>query len=772
MKKILTTIVFILICYLGYGQTYPVPINVANAPTQIGLNNAFKGKLIITSFVDTTAANAEGYLKNYDGALIKTVTPANAIWYRELDSAKWVMIQPQGGGTPVTGQAWINPGNFNLFTDSKLNGGFGTLQANGIYIKTNGVTRAYLDRYGIAPETGTTVGIGIDPSDSNRITFFTGGSSSTPTWQETLTAGSTLNTANTVTSGNNNFAWNWDTKTNGSGLTLGINGTAALGNQTVLSVNTQGANAIPAITSYGVQVSNTKTGTSNTNYALKASSSGGSVNFGIDASATTSVGSGDTYGAQIIGTGNGTVYGVRTGASGGTVNHGLYIAAGDLAFQGSSSGLVSIMPAAAAGTWTMTLPTTDGNSGEFLQTDGNGVTSWAAASSSGANTALSNLASVAVNTSILPGTDNAIDLGSSSKQFRTGYFGTSMGIGGTPTHALSVFSAAGGTDLVKIENTNASGYASIGFFNSSNAQVGGFGYANAGIAAPVTDAIYFYSSSKDLVFSKDVTATSSMTIRGATGTVGIATGLYVGSATGTATAKLHISAGSTAASSAPIKFTAGTNMTAAEAGAMEWDGTNLFITQTTGPTRKTIAYTTDLTGLPYWALTGTSSLTGASTIDMAGFDLTINNSAANDEVFLVAVNPGLVEFKLVADTKKAYLLSGAIAAGADGDALTIVDHTTGELGSAPNLAFQLHKQNTDIGATDGKVWVSDSVGNKTIISPHYFPSDIKPSEDMAWSFYSRNEKIGKEIFIDMLLLARKVEQLTGEKLVYINDIKK
>ncbi len=59
------------------------------------------------------------------------------------------------------------------------------------------------------------------------------------------------------------------------------------------------------------------------------------------------------------------------------------------------------------------------------------------------------------------------------------------------------------------------------------------------------------------------------------------------------TGKIHLAAGTTAASSAPLKFTSGTNMTAAEAGAVEWDGSRLYITQTTGPTRKTLAYTDD-----------------------------------------------------------------------------------------------------------------------------------------------------------------------------------
>jgi len=60
------------------------------------------------------------------------------------------------------------------------------------------------------------------------------------------------------------------------------------------------------------------------------------------------------------------------------------------------------------------------------------------------------------------------------------------------------------------------------------------------------------------------------------------------------TALLHVAAGSAAAGTAPLKLTSGTNLTTPEAGAIEWNGTNLFITQTSGPTRKTIAYTTDI----------------------------------------------------------------------------------------------------------------------------------------------------------------------------------
>lgn len=54
----------------------------------------------------------------------------------------------------------------------------------------------------------------------------------------------------------------------------------------------------------------------------------------------------------------------------------------------------------------------------------------------------------------------------------------------------------------------------------------------------------------------------------------------------TPTARLHIAAGTAAASSAPLKLTAGTNLTTPENGAFEFDGTNLYFT--VGGVRKTV----------------------------------------------------------------------------------------------------------------------------------------------------------------------------------------
>lgn len=55
----------------------------------------------------------------------------------------------------------------------------------------------------------------------------------------------------------------------------------------------------------------------------------------------------------------------------------------------------------------------------------------------------------------------------------------------------------------------------------------------------------------------------------------------------TPTAILHLKAGTATASTAPLKFTSGTNLTTAEAGAMEYNGTNLFFTRS-GTTRENV----------------------------------------------------------------------------------------------------------------------------------------------------------------------------------------
>ena len=86
----------------------------------------------------------------------------------------------------------------------------------------------------------------------------------------------------------------------------------------------------------------------------------------------------------------------------------------------------------------------------------------------------------------------------------------------------------------------------------------------------------------------------------------------------TPTARLHLAAGTATASTAPLKFTSGTNLTTAEAGAMEFNGTNLLFTPSS--TRHTVNH----------GLTGSATLDFASTNAQLSADLTITVTGAAD----------------------------------------------------------------------------------------------------------------------------------------------
>jgi len=64
----------------------------------------------------------------------------------------------------------------------------------------------------------------------------------------------------------------------------------------------------------------------------------------------------------------------------------------------------------------------------------------------------------------------------------------------------------------------------------------------------------------------------------------------VGAYFGNPTAKIHIQAGTSAANNSPLKFSSGTNLTTPEAGAVEYNGTNLFFTPSSA-TRNSILMT-------------------------------------------------------------------------------------------------------------------------------------------------------------------------------------
>lgn len=107
------------------------------------------------------------------------------------------------------------------------------------------------------------------------------------------------------------------------------------------------------------------------------------------------------------------------------------------------------------------------------------------------------------------------------------------------------------------------------------------------------------------------------------------------------------------------------------------------------------------------------------------------------------------------------LLVGATATPTSSAGNIVLNNGTAPTGNATNGVI-LYAEDV---STSSELKVRDEAGNVTTLSPHNF--SLIPdgaSEEMAWAYYS--ERDGKKINVDMLKLARMVESLTGEKLVY------
>jgi hypothetical protein len=151
----------------------------------------------------------------------------------------------------------------------------------------------------------------------------------------------------------------------------------------------------------------------------------------------------------------------------------------------------------------------------YLRGDG----TWATVSGAGANTALSNLAAVAINTHLLPGATNVSDIGSGTLGWKTGYFNTStispLIIGGsTATSGLTLqtTSNSGVGDKIKfmvgnggsVEAMTISNVGKVGI--NTTAPLNQFSVQDGNIT-PATASTYHLAimngTSQDLTFGSD-----------------------------------------------------------------------------------------------------------------------------------------------------------------------------------------------------------------------------------------------------------------------------
>lgn len=195
-----------------------------------------------------------------------------------------------------------------------------------------------------------------------RSTYWPGGSGATPTLQQLLTAGSTLTGANSISLGA--FALTFQPTSAASGVIIGNSG------QTNAQLSLRQSIGGFTASSYAMHSENIGT---------TITSGGAITSYGVF---------GKNENSRFSGANPLTNIGGHFEASGGQASFALELgvvgaSSGNMRLNGSTSGTIGIQPAAAAGTYTLTLPTTDGAASEFLQTDGSGVLTWAAASGGG-----------------------------------------------------------------------------------------------------------------------------------------------------------------------------------------------------------------------------------------------------------------------------------------------------------------------------------------------------------------------------------------------------
>lgn len=209
----------------------------------------------------------------------------------------------------------------------------------------------------------------------------------------------------------------------------------------------------------------------------------------------------------------------------------------------------------------------------------------------------------------------------------------------TSTHNAGLFSQATATTTgynVGIRNFASGGnvnVATLGFSttlkNSATNGGGVFIGRNTG-TSPVQFGVYAGLNSTDPTFvsaaliADNSDQTSPILLLRDNGTVTHTFadgGLSFFGGTTTPTARIHIAAGSATASTAPLKFTSGTNLTTPEAGAVEFDGTNYFASAST--TRYTLAKT----------LTNTTTLNfDLTSVNSQDLTITVTGAADGDAV--------------------------------------------------------------------------------------------------------------------------------------------